>query len=358
MTVGQLLAQLRPSRIPTAQTPAHTQPPPVGLIPDDLSLMQFSPDKPGPALPPAYAKRASHKDRIAPGMAASAGSVLALTTMSMFAKLLSAHHSVLEVAFYRNVIAAAPFAVWFFLLGHRQDLKLHGGGRTIVVRSVIGTVSLIATFRAFNYLPMADAQALFFTASLFIPVMAYLFLKEHVGPYRWAAVIVGFLGMLVIVRPSGAVNLTGVSFAMAAAFMHATLGTLLRVLGRTERPETITFYFLVIGVGLTGLAMPFVASVPAWHEVPYFFGAGISGAFGQILLSIAYKYAPAALVTIFNYTGIVWAAAYGWFIWGDWPDAAVWTGAGIIIASSLFIVWRENRMAKLAKLIEAQARHG
>jgi drug/metabolite transporter (DMT)-like permease len=202
---------------------------------------------------------------------------------------------------------------------------------------------------------MADAQALFFTSSLFVPVMGYFFLKEHVGPYRWSAVAIGFLGILVIVRPTGSVNVTGVTYAIAAAFMHGTLATLLRVLGRTERPETVTFYFLTIGAAMTGLVMPFVAVTPTWQELPLFLGAGVSGAFAQVLLSIAYKYAPVALVAVFNYTGIVWATAYGWFIWGDWPGPPVWIGAGIIIASSLFIVWRENRLAKRARLLaEAQ----
>ncbi len=322
--------------------------------------MQFAPEKTGPAQTAAQLKRTVHRDRIAAGMAAAAASFFMLNTMSAFAKLLSAHHSVIEVAFYRNLIGAVPFAVWFFLLGHRRELKIYGRPGTIIFRSVLGTVSVIATFRAFNYLPMADAQALFFTSSLFVPVMGFLFLKESVGPYRWGAVIAGFIGMLVIVRPSGAVNMTGAAFAISAALMHAGLGTLLRVLGRTERPETVTFYFLAIGAGLTGLAMPFVATVPAWREVPYFFGAGVSGAFAQVLLSRAYKYAPVALVTIFNYTGIVWAAGYGWFIWGDWPAAPVWTGAGIIVAASLFIVWRENRISKLARLLAAEpaANHG
>ncbi len=311
--------------------------------------MQFQPGKAG--RPPAAAplKAPGHLDRIALGMAASAASFFMLNTMNVFAKLLSAHHSTLEVAFYRNVIAALPFAIWFALAGQRTRLIVQGRASPLVLRSVIGTVSLIATFNAFNTLPMADAQALFFTSSLFVPVMGYLVLKEQVGPYRWAAVIVGFLGMLVIVRPSGAVNLTGISFAISAALMHAALGTLLRILGRTERPETVTFYFLVIGAGLTSLAMPFVATVPDWREIPLFIGAGLSGACVQLLLSIAYKYAPVALVTIFNYSGIIWATAYGWFIWGDWPGPPVWIGASVIIASSLFIVWRENRMAKIEK---------
>ena len=313
--------------------------------------MQFKPDKRG-AAEVAPEGKPLHTDRIALGMAAAAASIFLLNTMNVFAKLLSPTHSVIEVAFYRNAIAVAPFAVWIFLLGRRDLLTINSRPDAIVLRSVIGTISLVATFKAFNFLPMADAQALFFTSSLFLPVMGWLFLKEHVGAHRWRAVLIGFLGMIVIVRPSGDVNTMGVTFALSAALLHASLGTLLRVLGRTERPETITFYFLVIGMAMTGLAMPFVGTIPHWNEIPLFIGAGISGALAQICLSVAFKYAPVALVTIFNYTGIVWATGYGWFIWGDWPGPPVWIGAGIIVASSLFIVWRENRMARLAVLAE------
>lgn len=304
--------------------------------------MQYKPDKPGER-GAASEVVPLHRDRIALGIAAAVVCFFLLTTMNVFAKLLSPAHSVLEVAFYRNVIAATPFAIWIFLLGRRDLLVVKSRPDALLYRSVIGAISLIATFKAFTYLPMADAQALFFTSSLFAPVMGWLFLGERVGARRWGAVIVGFLGMLVMVRPSGAVNIMGVTFALSAALMHASLGTLLRVLGRTERPETVTFYFLVIGAALTGLAMPFTAAPVRADEIPLLLGAGFSGALAQIFLSISYKYAPVALVTIFNYTGIVWATGYGWFIWGDWPETPVWIGAGIIVGSSLLIVWRENR---------------
>src|SRR5208337_208911 len=252
--------------------------------------MQFKPDKPG-AAEAAPETKPLHRDRIALGMAASAASIFLLNTMNVFAKLLSPTHSVIEVAFYRNAIAVAPFAVWIFLLGRRDLLKINSRPDAIVLRSVVGTIIHITTFRAFNFLPMADAQALFFTSSLFLPVMGWLFLKERVGQYRWSAVLIGFLGMLVIVRPTGDVNMTGVTFALSAALLHASLGTLLRVLGRTERPETVTFYFLVIGTAMTGLAIPFVGTIPQWNEAPLFIGAGISGALAQICLSVAFKYA-------------------------------------------------------------------
>ena len=143
--------------------------------------MQLKPDKPGVAEVASEAKPPLHRDRIALGMAASAASFFMLNTMNVFAKLLSPNHSVIEVAFYRNAIAVAPFAVWIFLLGRRDLLKINSRPDAIVLRSVVGTISLVATFKAFNFLPMADAQALFFTSSLFLPVMGWLFLKERVG---------------------------------------------------------------------------------------------------------------------------------------------------------------------------------
>ena len=188
--------------------------------------MQFKLDTSAQAetLPPP--KPPVHKDRVVYGMAASAASFLMLNTMNVFAKLLSTHHYAIEVAFYRNFIAVIPFAIYIFFFGRRDLLKIHSRFDTIVLRSTIGTISLIATFKAFNALPMADAQALFFTSSLFVPILGYFLLKEKVGPYRWSAVLIGFLGMLVMVRPSGAVNLAGAGFAhigcaYACGFRHA-----------------------------------------------------------------------------------------------------------------------------------------
>jgi drug/metabolite transporter (DMT)-like permease len=287
-----------------------------------------------------------HRDRVVLGMACAAAGFFSLNTMNVFAKLLSAKHSVLEVAFYRNVVALIPFVLWIFLLGHREVLKLNSRWDAVAARSIFGTLSLIGTFEAFDYLPLADAQALFFTSSLFIPIVGYFILKEKVGPYRWGAVVAGFLGLLVIVHPTGSVNVPGVTLAVGVAMLQAGLGTLLRILGRSDNPETVTFYFLLIGAAVTAPTMPFVAITPGWNDVPLFIGVGIAGASFQFFLSAAYKYAPMALVSILNYTGIVWATAYGWFIWGDWPGPPVWIGAGIIIASSLFIVWREQRAAR------------
>jgi drug/metabolite transporter (DMT)-like permease len=265
------------------------------------------------------------------------------TVMNVFAKLLSDRHSVVEIAFYRNLIACLPFVILVFALGRREILEIRSQPKAVVFRAVLGAISLMTTFAAFSLMPMAETTVLLFTASLFIPVLSVLVLKEHVGPYRWAAVLVGFLGVVVMARPGGQIHGLGIVVAMTAALMHATLQIVLRYLGRHERPETVTFYFLFIGLLITALPMPFIAVRPTMAELPFLLGVGLSGAAAQWFLSVAFRNAPAAIVTVFNYSGIVWATFFGWVIWNEWPMPAVLTGAAIVIASNLLIIWRETR---------------
>jgi len=126
--------------------------------------------------------------------------------------------------------------------------------------------------------------------------------------------------------------------------MHATLQIILRYLGRYESPETISFYFFVIGLVLTALPLPFVAVKPTLNEIPLLFGVGLSGAAAQWLHSVAYRNAQAAIVTVFNYSSIVWATLFGWMIWNDWPMPTIIGGATIVIISNLLIIWREARL--------------
>jgi len=277
------------------------------------------------------------------GMIAAMGAFFMFTVMNVFAKLLSANHSVIEIAFYRNLIACMPFLFIVFVLGKRDILVIRSQPVAVGFRAVIGAISLVMTFAAYSLMPMAETTVLLFTASLFIPVLGVFFLKESVGPYRWAAVAIGFVGVVIMAGPTGNVSELGVAVALIAALMHATLQIVLRYLGRFERPETVTFYFVVIGTLVTALPLPFVAVSPTLSEVPLLFGVGLSGAAAQWLLSTAFRNAPAAIVTVFNYSSIVWATLFGWLIWNDWPLPAVLGGAAIIIASNALVIWRESR---------------
>ncbi len=288
-----------------------------------------------------------HKDNMKLGMAAGLAAFFMFAVMNVLAKLLSETHHVIEIGFYRNLIATLPFLFIIFAMGRRDILVIRQKPGGILIRAVVGTVSLIVTFSAFSMMPMADATAFLFTSSLFIPAMGFFFLGEQVGKYRWGAVLVGFIGVLVMLQPSGVVSGLGVTLALSAALMHATLQTILRHLGKFERPETITFYFVMIGTIVSALPLPFVAKPPTLAEIPLLFGVGLTGALAQWLLSIAYKNAPAAVVTVFNFSGIIWATLFGFVIWGDWPNNAIWIGGAIVIASNIFIVWRETLKRKM-----------
>ena len=284
-----------------------------------------------------------HQEHVVRGMAAAMGAFFSFTVMNVFAKLLSENHSIIEIAFYRNLIASLPFLIMIFVLGRREILVLHSKPTLIGIRAVLGTVSLVTTFTAFSMMPMADTTALLFTSSLFVPVLGVIFLKESVGPYRWSAVGIGFIGVVIMSHPSGQVYTLGILVALCAALMHAILQIILRYLGRYESPETISFYFFVIGTFLTALPLPFIAVRPTMAEIPLLIGVGLSGTAAQWLLSIAFRNARAAIVTVFNYSGIVWATLFGWMIWNEWPLPTVMAGAAIVIASNILMIWRESR---------------
>lgn len=280
-------------------------------------------------------------------MAAAMAAFFFFTLMNVFAKLLSENHSVIEIAFWRNAVGVLPFLAMVFIMGKRELLVMRSRPGFIVLRAVLGTVSLAVTFWAFSLMPMADTTVLMFTSSLFIPILGILILKESVGPWRWGAILVGFLGVAVMAQPSGQVPLLGVAVALGASLMHATLQIILRYLGGFERPETVTLYFFLIGAVVSALPMPWVGRMPTLDELPLLLGVGLTGAAAQFFLSNAFKRAQAAVVTVFNYSGIVWATLFGWLIWDEWPLPVVIAGAAIVIGSNAVVIWRESRLRKI-----------
>lgn len=287
------------------------------------------------------------QDNVIKGMIAGILAFFMLAVMSAFAKILSDSHHVIELAFYRNLVGIVPFLFIIFVMKKRDFLKIKKHKKLVVARSAFGTVSLSVTFGAFAIMPMADVTAFLFTSSLIVPIIGFLILKEKVGIYRSSAIIIGFIGVLIMLQPGGNVNTLGVTLALTAALMHAFLHTLLRHLGKTESPETVTFYFVTLGTVTAALALPWVGTMPASDNILLIIGMGLSGTLAQFLLSMAYTNAPAAIITVFNYSGIIWATLFGWMIWNDWPALSIWIGGGIVIASNIFMVWRESKKGKV-----------
>lgn len=278
------------------------------------------------------------------GFAALAFALLAF--MNMLAKILSAEHHIIEIAFYRNLVSVLPFLI-YILITQKHYLFITKTPKALLARSIIGTLSLVTTFSAFAALPMAEVTVLLFTTTLITPALAYFFLKEKVGIHRWSAIGLGFIGVAVMVGLQGFTgSAIGIGLALTAAMMHAALGLLLRMM-KTESPITITFYFVLTGVFLTGLFMPFIAVMPTPPAAMMLVATGIAGGLAQLCLSLAYKNAPTAVVAPLNYTGLIWASGFDILIWHLIPGWPVFVGAGIIIAANSYVIYRERRIHKM-----------
>ncbi len=296
-------------------------------------------------MPPA----SPHQDQIVLGVIHGAMAFFLLAIMSVCAKLLSANHHVLEIVFYRNLIPLIPVLVYAVVTRKTYLLKTTKKV-AMLFRALIGTTGIIFTFNAFKYLPLSDATVIFFTATLLAPALSFFILKEHVGPWRWAAILGGFCGVVLIAAPSGEAKLFGIGIAFAAAFIHAIVHLLLRHL-KTESPFTVTFYFFLAGSVIPGLFMPFVAHMPGREELLLFAGLGVFGGVAQFYLTSAFNKAPVALVAPLNYTGLIWATGFDMLFWNYVPGWTVFAGSAIIIGCNLIIIWREQRLKRLNPVV-------
>lgn len=281
-----------------------------------------------------------HIDRVFTGIACCTIAHFLFFVMGAVAKHLSETHHVIEIVFYRNFIVFIPLLLYILLRNKTHILKTKQT-KLIGFRAVIGGVSLIVTYAALAELPMSYATVLFFMSTILTPVFSFLFLKEHVGIHRWSAVALGMVGVYVIAQPSGELSTLGMILALCAATMHAMMFIVLRKL-KTEPPLTITFYFILVGTIIPALFMPWVATTPTQTEVLYYLLLAAAGGMGQLFIVNAYKYAPAAVVTPFAYSAIIWSLLADILIWQyELNYISISIGASLIIFAQLYILLRE-----------------
>lgn len=283
-----------------------------------------------------------NKDNPAHGILYAITAFGLLAIMAAFAKLLhEADYHVVAIAFYRNILFVIPLGLYIAARGQYHYFKT---SRPIMmlIRAVLGTITLILTYKALSMLPLSDATMLFFSSVLFTPMLAFFFLKEHVGIHRWAAIIFGLLGVTLIVGPSGYIPLWGGIVALTTGFMHAIVHVILRNL-KTESSVTVTFYFTLGASVICGAFMPFIGKIPTGNEWLYIIGVAASGGLSQIFLTSAYRLSPAALIAPFNFTGLLWTTTFDILIWSIIPGWPVFAGAGIILAAQSYIIYRERK---------------
>ena len=249
---------------------------------------------------------------------------------------------IFETLFYRQALALPVVLGWIAMtsgLGSIRSRRI--GAHT--TRMVIGITGMALNFLSYILLSPAEAVTIGFTMPIFGTILSALILKEKTGLHRWGAVMLGFMGVLVTQRPdAGELLPIGAAVAIGAAFMTACVSLILRELGRTENAGTIVFWFTVLSLPALGVGALLYGGGHdplTWCLLVFI---GLSGGVAQMLLTGSLRWAPVSVVLPMDYSSIVWIALLGLLIGEGWPQATTWIGASLIMASGLYIAWREH----------------
>jgi drug/metabolite transporter (DMT)-like permease len=255
-----------------------------------------------------------------------------------------------QVVFFRSLFAFVPILVVMLYLGMRvTDLRTNVPWAH-ARRATSGVLAMFTYFASLMYLPIADVTAISFTSPLIVVVLAAFILGETVRAYRWSAVGVGFIGVLIMVSPhlgegfSGASASTGVLLAFANALLVAFTMIFIRLMSGSEPALVIAFYFQLACTLVSACTLPFAWVTPSGSEFLLLVTLGILGGVGQLLMTNSYRYAEASTLANFDYAAMIWAILLGWLFFGELPATAVYVGAVVVIGSGLFIVWRERQL--------------
>ena len=275
------------------------------------------------------------------------GAIGALATMSALVKLAADRGiHLLEIMFWRQFLTIPIALGWVLATTGVVTLATKRPG-THFLRGLYGTIGMVLNFGAVILLPLAEATTMNFTAPIWAVILSTLLLKEHVGIWRWSAVLFGFVGIVVIAQPgSGHFPLYGALVALGGAFMIALISIQIADLNRTDKPLTIVFYFALFSAPLTALSLPFVMTGHDSQGWLLLLGIGLTGALGQLLLTAALRFGKVASVIVMDYSGLFWATLYGWLLFGMLPPASTWMGVPLIVAAGLIIAWREHRLTR------------
>lgn len=258
-----------------------------------------------------------------------------------------------QIILFRNLLALP--VVLLLISQYIDSQKLMKTTRPIshMMRGIIGVSAMACFFLSFKMLPLGDATALHFASPLILTALSVPFLGEKVGKWRWGAVLVGLIGVIIIANPSGNTDVLGSGIALLAAFLAAVAAILVRRMGDTEHSLTIVLYFTICGIIVSLILCPFF-----WQPIDnvWVFYAlimvGILGGIAQYFLTKAYAEAPAAYVSVFSYASIVFSIGFDVIFWAHIPAWNVFVGSGIIITGGLVILYREvvhkGRQARLS----------
>ncbi|MDO9707437.1 DMT family transporter [Paracraurococcus lichenis] len=295
-------------------------------------------DQPRPAAGPAQ--------RVLLGIAFMCLAGLLFPVMSSFAKILGADYSSLQVSWAR-AFGHILFLLAVFLPRYGLGVLRTRRPGTQVLRSCMLFTSNLCHFFAITFIPIAKAAAISLTAPLIVALLAWPMLGERTTPGRIAALGLGFLGVLIVIRPGTALFHWASLLVVGSATCYAIYQILTRRVAGLDSPETSAIFSSVIGAFGMLLVLPFSWITPqGLFDLALFCGMGVLGAVGHWCVAKALGLAPANIISPFQYFQLLGSVAVGWLVFGDWPDAGIWIGAAVIVSAGLWIGWSQTRKTR------------
>lgn len=272
--------------------------------------------------------------------------------MDALIKFLAADYGTWQIMFFRAVFSFLPIGLLIARTGGLTSLRTKSV-TAHAARSLMGVAAAYGFFFAFGVMPLADVYAIGFAAPLFMTALSVPVLKEKVGWRRWLAVLVGFGGVMVMLRPGQGMFSLLALIPLVGAFFYALSMLFVRSLSRTETNGAITFYFVSTMAVVSGVCMIPGFRLPDAQGLALLALVGIIGGVAQIVFTQAFRLAAPSLLAPFEYVAMIWAAGFGYFFFGEVPDAAIWMGCAIVAASGLYIIHRETTLHRQAAMASA-----
>jgi len=281
-------------------------------------------------------------------------SALLFALMSALVRKLGDVAPVGQMVFFRSAFAIPPVLAIYAMRGELMTALRTSRPLGQLGRGSLSVCGMFSNFAALTRLPLADVTAITFASPLITVMLAAVILKERVRIYRWTAVAVGFVGVIVMLVPhfdmshyagaAGASAALGSLFAIAAAVFNAGTVIQTRRLTQSEATSSIVFYFSLICAIAGALTLPFDWYTPTAAELAGLIMLGMIGGLAHIFLTESYRHAAASVVAPFDYSAMLWALILGYWLFGELPSALVYVGAAIVIGAGLFVIWRERSL--------------
>ena len=281
-------------------------------------------------------------------------SALLFAAMSALVRQLGDVAPIGQLVFFRSAFAILPVVVIYAIRGELYSTVRTNRPLGQLGRGMLSVCGMFTNFSALTRLPLADATAISFASPLITVALAALILKERVRIYRWSAVLIGFVGVIVMLIPhfdigayagaAGTVAAVGSLFAITSAVCNASTVIQTRRLTQSETTSSIVFYFSLVCAIAGALTLPFAWHSPTARELGALVALGVLGGLAHIFLTESYRYAPASVVAPFDYTSLLWALLLGYWLFGELPERLVYVGATIVTAAGLFVIWRERQI--------------